>query len=189
MHQTDRGEYRTKESAFKQFRHTCLGKIVIALGIFVLLLVLAWITNPSHKRMQEKMEDNIKESIWSRDSITADDMDIFVSCIGHTFTSFTDSVTDDMRNRWNLFIMYNDTAFYDHTFFSTMYVFNKLRSEHERCGVGIFGMVIPTADFNRFIPRDGERKEYNKPLIQQNVEEDPYFGETHVDVFHWEGGE
>jgi hypothetical protein len=103
MNQTENSEFRTKESPFKQFRRTCLGKIVIALGIFIILLIIAWITNPSEKKMIDEMDDNIKQSIWSRDSIEADDLDIFVSNIGHTFTHWSDSVTEDMKSRLRRF--------------------------------------------------------------------------------------
>jgi hypothetical protein len=191
MHQTDRGSYRTNESAFKSFRHSCLGKIVILLGILVILLVIALITKPSSEKMKREMDDNIKQSLWSRDSINADGMDIFVSNIGHTFSHFDPSipVTAEMRYRLDsLFFKYNDTVFYDHTFFQTMYVNNHLGRTPERCGIGVFGLVIPTADFNKFIPRDGDRKEFNAPLIQQGEGEE-YFGTTTVDVFHYEGGE
>lgn len=185
MHQTDRGTYRTNESMFKQFRHSCLGKLVITLGILVVLLVIAAITNPSEKKMRNEMLDNIRQSIESRDSIEADWMDVCVSNIGHTFTH-ADSLPN--KERLALFNKYNEQEYYDHTFFSTMYVFNTLTSERVRCGIGIFGLVIPTDNFNRFLPREGPmRKEYNEPLIQQSRQDEEYFGETHVDIFRYEG--
>jgi hypothetical protein len=67
------------------------------------LLIIAWITNPSEKKMIDEMDDNIKQSIWSRDSIEADGLDIFVSNIGHTFTHWSDSVTEDMKSRLRRF--------------------------------------------------------------------------------------
>ena len=195
MYQNDRGNYRTKESGFKQFRRSCLGQIVIALCVFAVLLVIAAITNPSYKSMKEGMEDNIKESIWARDSITADEMDIFMSCIEHTFTHFTDSVTVDMKKRWELFIANADTTgkkdnelgYRDHLFFTTLDARNNLNSQEVCCGLGIFGMVIPLVDFNKFLPREMPRVDYeNKPLIKQSVPEE-YYGETHVDIFRYEG--
>lgn len=195
MYQNDRGSYRTKESGFKKFRHSCLGKIVIALGVVVVMLVVAALTNPSYKKMKEDMEDNIRQSIWSRDSITADEMDIFMSCIGHTFTTFSDSVTQDMKNRWKLFIANadttgkkdNDLGYRNHLFFTTLDARNNLNSKEVCCGVGIFGLVIPLVDFNKFLPREVPLIDYdNKPLIEQTVPEE-YYGETHVDVFRYEG--
>lgn len=187
MNQNDSGSYRTKESPFKQFRHSCLGKVVIAAVIMLILLIIAWLTNPSPKKMKTEMEDNIKESIWSRDSINADAMDIFMSNIGHTFTSFSGEVTDDMKKRWKLFIDSNDTTYYNHTFFSSMYIHHRYDQRYERCGIGIFGLVIPTVDFNKFIPREVPLPDYDdKPLIQGGDGEE-YFGETHVDIFRYEG--
>ncbi|MBR1415663.1 MAG: hypothetical protein IJ570_07365 [Prevotella sp.] len=187
MYQNDRGSYRTNESTFKQFRHSCLGKIVIALAVLLLILFIAWLTNPSPKKMKAEMEDNIKQSIWSRDSINADAMDIFVSNIGHTFTSFDEEVTEDMKQRWKLFINSNDTTYYHHWFASSMYIRHRYDQRDVRCGIGIFGLVIPLVDFNKFIPRETPIPEYDdKPLIQGGDDEE-YFGETHVDIFRYEG--
>ena len=184
MHQTDRGSYRKNESVFKQFRRSCLGKVVISAVVMVIILIIAWLTNPSDKKMRAEMLDNIRQSIESRDSIEADWMDVFVSNIGHTFTH-ADSLPN--KERLDLFNKFNRLEYYHHTFFSTMYVFSTLTSEYERCGIGIFGLVIPTVNFNKFLPREGPmRSEYNQPLIQGGENEE-YFGETHVDVFRYEG--
>jgi len=141
------------------------------------------------------MEDNIKQSIWSRDSITADGMDIFMSCIGHTFTRFSETATKEMEERWQLFIEWADTTqtdispdlgYKDHLLWSTLVAHNKLSSEEVTCGIGIFGLVIPLVDFNKFIPREGPMIEYNNaPLIEQTGDEE-YYGETHVGVFHYQ---
>ena len=187
MYQTDRGEYRTKESAFKQFRKSCLGKIVIALGVFVILLIIAALTKPSVNKMREKMEDNIRQSIWARDSINADGLDIFVSNIGHTFSSFSDPVTDEMRQRWDLFIASNDTSYYVHPFYTTMRIKSHYDQDDERCGIGIFGLVIPTVNFNRFVPRGGPWRNYENPTLYKGEESEEYFGTTTVEPFHWEG--
>ena len=65
---------------------------------------------------------------------------------------------------------------------------NTLTSEQVCCGIGIFGLVIPTDNFNRFLPREGPmRKEYNEPLIQQSRQDEEYYGETNVDIFRYEG--
>jgi len=195
MNQTDRGAYRKKESTFKQFRHSFLGKIVIAAAILILVLLFAIITNPSYPKMKDKMEDNIKQSIWSRDSITADGLDIFMSCIGHTFSRFSDEVTPDMKRRWELFIENADTSsihaqelgYKDHLFYSTLVALNNKTSEEVTCGLGIFGLVIPLVDFNEFLPRLSPPVNYENPQLIQNGGDDEYFGETHVDVFHYQG--
>ena len=186
--QTDNGSFRTKESGFKKFRHSCLGKIVIALGVLLILMIVAWLTNPSEKKMRAEMLDNIRQSIESRDSIEADWMDIFVSCIGHTFTN---AEGEPNKARLALFEKFNQQEYFDNTFFSTMHVYNSVKAVDECCGIGIFGLVIPIANFNKFLPREGPmRTEYNQPLIQPSTgESDEYYGETDVDVFHYEGDE
>ena len=187
MEQMENGEFRTKESVFKQFRHTCLGKIVIALVIFVILLIIAWLTNPSDTKMRTEMEDNIKQSIWSRDSIEADGLDIFVSNIGHTFTHWSDSVTEDMKSRMHRFNNNNRKEYYDHTFFTTMHINCNFKGVDKRVGLGIFGMVIPLVDFNQFVPREGPLPNYDNPRLVGGGEGEEYFGTTTVDVFRWEG--
>jgi hypothetical protein len=183
--QQENSAYRTNESLLKQFSNSCLGKIVIAGVIFLVLLLVAWLTNPSDRRMRNSMHDNIRQSIESRDSINSDFLDEIVSNIGHTFT-WTDE--PENKERMALFDKYNLREFYDHTFFSTMYIFNTLTTEHERCGVGLFGLVIPTVNFNKFLLREGPmRQEYNEPLIQQK-DDDEYFGQDPpVDIFRYEG--
>ena len=187
MNQTENSEFRTKESPFKQFRRTCLGKIVIALGIFIILLIIAWITNPSEKKMIDEMDDNIKQSIWSRDSIEADDLDIFVSNIGHTFTHWSDSVTEDMKSRLRRFNQNNKKDYYNHTFFTTMFINCNFKGVTKRVGLGIFGMVIPLVDFNQFVPREGPLPDYDNPKLIGGGDSEEYFGTTTVDVFRWEG--
>jgi hypothetical protein len=50
--------------------------------------------------------------------------------------------------------------------------------EGVRCAIGVFGIVIPTANFNDFLLRVGPmRKEYNTPAINTSVDEE-YFGEN-----------
>lgn len=188
MEQTENGEFRTKESAFKQFRHTCLGKIVIALVVFAILLIIAWLTNPSDMKMRTEMEDNIKQSIWSRDSIETDGLDIFIGNIGHTFTHWSDSVTTDMKDRMHRFNENNTVAFYDNTFFSTMRLSYRLKDVNDKLvGIGIFGMVIPLVDFNQFIPSETPMPNYDNPSLVGGGESEEYFGTTTVDVFRWEG--
>lgn len=187
MQQTENGEFRTKESPIKLFLHTCLGKIVLALVVFVILLVVALLTNPTDKKMRDEMEDNIKQSIWSRDSIEVDDLDIFVSNIGHTFTHWSDSVTIDMKNRMRRFNT-NTKIFERKTFYSTMRLTCGFKGVYEKLvGLGIFGMVVPLVDFNQFVPREGPLPNYDNPRLIQGGEGEEYFGTTTVDVFRWEG--
>ena len=189
MYQTegDNSSYRTKESGFKQFRRSCLGKIVIAAGVFVILLIIAWLTNPSEKKMWTEMLDNIRQSIESRDSIEADWMDVFVSNIGNIFSK---ADGEPNQARLDLFNKFNIQEYYDNTFFSTMHVYNSVRAQDEVCGIGIFGLVIPLANFNKFLPREGPmRTEYNQPLIEPSGNGDEYYGETNVDVFHYQDDE
>ena len=186
MYQNNRGSYRKQPGVVSQFFRSCLGKIVIAAIVFVVLLFIAFVTRPSDEDMRAGMLDNIRQSIESRDSIEADWMDIFVSNIGHTFTK---ADGEPNKARLDLFNKFNQQEYFDNTFFSTMHVYNSVRAQDEVCGIGIFGLVIPVANFNKFLPREGPmRTEYNQPLIQPSGGDD-YYGETNVDVFHYQDDE
>lgn len=183
MQTNDNETFRTKESAFKQFRHTCLGRIVMTFALLVIVLIIAAISKPSPKKMQEEMWDNIRQSIESDGPSDMDAIDVFVDNIGYTFSS---ADPDEVKDICDLFRNYNDTVFYnDNPFVATMYVQNGV--EPERCGIGIFGMVIPTANFKRFLPKDQPRGEYNEQLVQPNTDSEELYGDTPVDVFRFEG--
>ena len=182
MHQTDRGEYRKDKPAAKAFK-----RIGIVVGTLVVLLILAWLTNPTEKKMRDEMDDNIRQSIWSRDSINADGLDIFLSNVSHSFTHFSDSITNEMKNRWNRFEENNKKEYFRHTLFSTMYITCGFRGITTRCGIGIFGLVIPTVDFNQFIPPLPIYHDSIPSTSIQSPGDDEYYGTTTVDIFRWEG--
>ena len=87
-------------------------------------------------------------------------------------------------------LKYNRLEYYDHTLFSTIRLYNNYRIEGVRCAVGIFGMVIPTANFNDFLLRVGPvRKDYNQPVVTNPGGDEEYFGENPDlgGVFRYEG--
>lgn len=183
MNQEDNNTYQKKTSASDFLFHSCLGKLVLVLGFLLVLLIIAFFTNPSPKKMQTKMWDNIRQSIESEDPIDLDAIDVFVNNFGYTFTDadFPEDkeVCDEFRHN-------NDTLIFHHIFFSTMYVNNHYDMEPERCGVGIFGLVVPTANFKRFLPQDVPHSEPGQQLLP-GTDNDEIFGETPVDIFTYDG--
>ena len=183
MNQDDSGSFRTKKGLSQFLFHSCLGRLVLTLGILLVLFIIACLTNPSSNKMKWGMWDNVRQSIESEDPLDLDGIDVFVNNLSYTFTSADSVVNEELRRE---FLNNNDTVFYDHFFFSTMYVNNHFGMEPERCGIGIFGMVIPTANFKRFLPQDIPHSEPGEQLLPGGEGEE-YYGETPVDIFRYEG--
>ena len=176
MKQQDRGSYRKKDSLVTEFRHSCLGRIIITAVILAILAVIAWMTKPSEQVMYDEMIDNIRECIEANDSINTDWIDDAVNNVGYIFTSADSTVNEDIMNA---FFEYNRLEYNDHTLFATMRLYNNFRIQGVRCGYGIFGIVIPTVNFNDFLLRVGTmRKDYNQSIIRQTYGDDDYMGEN-----------
>lgn len=186
MKQTDRGNYRTNESMFHTLSHSCLGRIVIFGAVCAVILFLAHISVPDKETMTEEMNDNIRQCITANDSIKGDWIDDAVNNIGYTFTH-ADSTFDEKV--WETFNKYNWTEYHHHAFYSTMYLHNNYRPQGTRAGIGIFGMVLPTVNFNDIILRVAPiHKGYDKRIMQNIYYEDQYMGENpNVKEYHYKG--
>ena len=167
MQQTDRGRYRTQESLGSQFLHSCLGKLFI-MGAFVgALLVIAFFTVPDKETMMDEMDDNIRQCIEANDSIKTDWIDDAVNNIGYIFTE-ADSIPDqELIDNFNKF---NKLEYYKHTFYATTLLHNNYKPEGIRAGVGIFGIVIPTVNFNDFLFRLGPmHRGYDQKPVRSTI--------------------
>jgi hypothetical protein len=166
------------------FLHSCLGKIVILAAILLVLFIIAILTKPTEKEMREEMNDNIMQCMEMNDSIRGDQIDDYVHNIGYIFTKAdTTKVGEEWRN---LFNKYNRMEIYNHSFFRTAYVYNNVMAEGTRVGFGIFGLVIPTANFNDFLLRTGPmRRNYNEKLIKSTTIEPSLGTNPNVQEFHY----
>ena len=163
MYQADRGNYKTKESLWHSFSHSCLGRIIILVVITIILLIIARLTIPSEQKMTEEMIDDIRQCIEANDSIRGDWIDDAIHNVGYIFTS-ADGIEDEEIMK--LFHKYNRLEYVRHTFCATEIIHNNLRPEGTRVGIGIFGLVIPTVNFNDFLLRTGTiHKGYNRNVI------------------------
>ena len=176
MNQADRGSYRKKESIFTEFVNSCLGRTVIGLVFLAFLFIIGVITCPSEETMYEETRDNIRQCIQASDSLHIDGIDETLNNISYIFSKADTAVHD--AEIMKSFDKYNRLEYNNHTLFSTMRLYNNFRVEGVRCAIGVFGIVIPTANFNDFLLRVGPmRKEYNTPAINTSVDEE-YFGEN-----------
>ncbi len=175
MYQNDRGAYRTKESLFSMFYHTCMGKLVILAAILGCVGLVAHLTRPSEKKMRAEMIDNIRQCIEKPDSIYTDAIDDVVANVGYIFTSADSVVDKELMDNFN---KHNRLEYYKRTFYSSMHVYNNFHTEGLRCGIGIFGIVIPTLNFNDLLLRVGPvRRDYDQKPIDSDGDSE-YFGET-----------
>ncbi|MBO4430108.1 MAG: hypothetical protein J5790_02070, partial [Bacteroidaceae bacterium] len=132
----------SNESITQAFSHSCLGKLLIAAAVLVVLLIIAYFTAPNEKEMRDEINDDIMQCMEMNDSIRGDKIDDYVHNIGFIFTS-ADSTK--VGQEWReAFDKYNHVEIYRHTFFTTAYVYNNILTEGSRVGIGVFGIVIPT---------------------------------------------
>ena len=185
MDQTGRANYRTNESLGKMFLHSCLGKLTILAGIIIILLIIAFLTKPSEQEMRDEMNDNIMQCMEMNDSIRGDQIDDFVHNIGFIFTT-ADSTKVGLEWR-EAFDKYNHVEIYRHTFFTTAYVYNNILTEGARVGIGAFGVVVPTMNFNDFLLRVGPmHKGYDQKLIRTTIIPDNDLGSNpNIQEFHY----
>ena len=181
MYKSNRGSYRKQESLIKEFSNSCLGRAIIGVAIMIVLAIVALITNPSAETMQAEMRDNIRQCIQENDSIQTDWIDDAVNNAGYIFTSADSVNTPEQLDLLDLFDRYNRLECYNHSLFSTMHIYNSFYIQGKRCGIGIFGIVIPTVNFSDFLLREGTmRKDYNQLIINTTIvpEDDGYLGEN-----------
>lgn len=182
MYQSDRGNYKKEESIVHMASHSCLGKIIIASLVVVVLLIIACITTPSVQTMQDEMMDNIVQCIQDNDSIKTDKIDDAIHNVGYIFTR-ADSLVDP--STIEAFHKYNKLESYEHTFLSTSYIYNNIKPEGVRVGFGLFGFVIPTVNYTDLLLRTGPMHKGYGVKIRTKVKEE-YFGENpSIQEFHY----
>lgn len=185
MNQNDRGNFRTKESIFHSFTHSCLGRLVIFGAIVGAILLVGHFTVPDKQTMTEEMEDNIRQCIMANDSLQTDWIDGAINNVGYTFTH-VDSTFD--ASLWEAFIKYNELEYHRHFFYATSRIRNNLHPGGTRAGIGIFNIIIPTVEINDLIMRaEPIHKGYDKELIK-TIEIEADFGEQpHIKPYHYKG--
>ena len=168
---------KKNDSLFYLFTHSCLGRLIITGVILAVLSVIAYLTCPTEEKMRAEMDDNIKQCIEERDSVTSDWTETMVKNTRYMFTTADSVLThpDDLR----IFYEFNALTYYDHALFSTMYIHNSFHIDGKRCALGLFGLVIPLVDFNEFLLREGPMFNENKrpaPDLSRGSEE--FFGDN-----------
>ena len=175
MQQTPRGNFRTQESLSHQFLHSCLGKLVILAGICGVLLVVARFTIPDEETMMAEMTDNIRQCIEANDSIKQDWIDDAINNVGYIFTHADSIPNEEILGN---FYKYNKVEYHRHAFYATALLHNNFKPDGVRVGIGVFGVVIPTVNFNDFLFKIGPmHKGYDQKIIKKTIiTGEPSFG-------------
>lgn len=167
MQQTDRGNYRTRETATQKFLHSCLGQLIIAGAVLAAVLVVAHMTVPDEETAMLEMDDNIRQCIEANDSLKTDWIDDAVNNVGYIFTT-ADSITN--REIIDNFVDYNTLSYHRYPFHSTVLIHNNFKPDGIRIGIGIFGVVIPTVTFNDFLFKIGPmHKGYDQKPVRSTI--------------------
>ena len=177
-----------KKNILQEFFHSCLGKIVIFLGVLLVLYIFAIITVPTKNMMLEEAFDNIQECLQDNDSIKADEIDEFINNISRTISVADTTKTN--KEVLNTFLKYNTLMVYSHLGFKTVHIVNGIYPQGERIGIGLFQTVISTVNYNDLVVTTGAvRGDYNKQLnAPVEVPDSLYTGENpNVQPYHYQG--
>jgi len=186
--QQGRGEFQKKESLGQAFYHSCLGKIIIAVGVLLVLFIIALLTKPSEKQMSRHTYDDILQCIAANDSIRGDGLDDHINNISNAFTEFTDSASI-LPEYYEALEKYNRLDIHNHLGFRTAYLHNNLHPQGVRIAIGAFGIVYPTVTYSDLLLRVGVmQKKYKDAKIRQINPGDLDLGANpHIKEFHYKG--
>ena len=174
--QTNKSEYH-KDTLAAEIKKSCLAKVIMLVAVMLLLMLSAKLTIPSDEQMMYGTLDGVCQCIQDSHGVPGDKSDDIVRNGIATVSHETDSAKKDTILAD--FKKFNRVEIYHHTFFSTAYIISNFNSRGARAAVGIFGLVIPTVNFNDFVLRNGPiRKEYNQRIIKQTITSDTYMGDN-----------
>lgn len=174
--QTNKSEYH-KETLAAEIKKSCLAKVIMLVAVILLFMLAAKLTIPSDEQMMYGTLDGVCQCIQDSHGVPGDKSDDIVRNGIATVSHETDSAKKDTILAD--FKKFNRVEIYHHTFFSTAYIISNFNSRGARAAVGIFGLVIPTVNFNDFVLRNGPiRKEYNQRIIKQTITSDTYMGDN-----------
>lgn len=190
MEQFNRKTYK-KQTALEEFRHSCLGKIVILLAILAVAYLLAMVTRPTDSMMRWQTEDNIRECLQASDSIQSDIIDDYVGNIGRVFTHADTTKTD--KAQWKTYQQHNHLVVYRHPGYKTTYIYNNVHPQGVRVGIGLFGIVFPTVKYSDLLMNtEAVRGEYGEQLIPKTsptTEDSVDTPVSPIEPYHYNGSQ
>ena len=187
MDQTSTGGFKKNESPIQAFYHSCLGKIVILLGILIILFIVGIMTKPTQEEMEIEMVDNILQCIEANDSIQGDEIDDQVNNLNSVFShADTANINKELLTSLK---KNNRLEIYNHTFFRTAYIINNIHPEGARVGWGMYGIVYPTVLYKDLLLNVGPmQKKYKDGVIRSTIINNHDLGTNPaVKPYHYQG--
>ena len=174
-----------KQGIVQEFFNSCLGKIVIFLGVLLCLYIFALITVPSRDIMLVETVDNVHECLQENDSIKADEIDEFINNISRSFSAADTAKTK--REVFKAFLKYNALEVYSHPGFKTVYLFNSMYPQGCRIGIGAFQTVFSTLHYEELVLSNGAaRGDYGKKLNEVEIPAEE-LNDIFVEPYHYQG--
>ena len=186
MEQTDE-QFRTNKGIGNEFTHSTLGKLIIAGGVLIILLIIALFTKPGDEKILAETYDNNLQCIADNDSIKNDKLDAIVNNFCNTITHIdTTEVHPDLREALR---KYNKIEIYDHALYRTVYVRNNIHPDGVRIGFGIYGLVVPTVYYSDLLLDVGVlQNKYKDGVIRSIQYDDHDLGvNPNVKEYHYKG--
>jgi uncharacterized protein YpuA (DUF1002 family) len=187
MDHFNRDTYK-QETLFQSFYHSCLGKIIIIAAIMLILFVSAVMTRPSDEAVLKGADENVQECIQDNDSIKNDELDEFFANVARSFSETDTMLTNQEALKY--FHRYNKLEIYNHTAYTTCYLRNTLHPQGIRVGIGLFGLVISTINYEDMIlDLAPARGEFNVRISPAPTTTDTFsYGENpHLKPYHYNG--
>ena len=187
MDQTSNGGFKKNESPLQAFYHSCLGKLVILIGVLIILFIVALMTKPTQEEMEMEMVDNILQCIEANDSIQGDEIDDQVNNLNNMFSrADTAKINKELLTSLK---KNNRLEIYNHSFFRTAYILNNIYPQGVRVGIGMFGIVYPTVLYKDLLLNVGPmQKDYKDGIIRSTVIKPTDLGTNPaVKPYHYQG--
>ena len=187
MDQTSNGNFKKNESPIQAFYHSCLGKIIILIGILIVLFIVALMTKPTQEEMEMEMVDNILQCIQANDSIQGDDIDDQVNNMNSVFSrADTAKINKELLTSLK---KNNKLEIYNHSFFRTAYIINNIHPAGVRVGIGMFSVVYPTVLYKDLLLNVGPmQKKYKDGVIRTGTINNHDLGTNPaVKPYHYQG--
>ncbi len=185
MEQFNSNTYK-KPTAWQEFHHSCLGRLLILLAILIILTIFAAITRPTESMVRWQMEDNIHECLQSNGSSKNDIIDDYIGNLGRIITHADTAQTND--ELWDTYTELNRLEIYTHALYRTARIVNNIHPEGVRVGIGIFGIVIPTIKYTDLLMNTGAvRGDYGKRLIHSAPIPEDLGENPDIQPYHYQG--
>ncbi|MCH5308076.1 MAG: hypothetical protein J1E37_08295 [Prevotella sp.] len=185
MEQFNKDTYK-KETLLQEFFHSCLGKVIIVAAIAILLFIIAVLTVPSGEKMRAETIDNIHQCLQENDSLMNDDIDETFNNIVRTLSKADTTLTNPETLK--AFYAYNTLTIDKHASYSAAILHNTRHPQGVCVGVGVFGVVISTVEYEDLVLELGPAHgDYLQRLVPPPAIDEDFGENPHLKPYHYRG--